>query len=1746
MRLFLRLFLQYAAKCSVIQETTFWKTMKKLLSHFLLLLCFFLAQGVQAQNFTELWERFDKAYDSDLPASALEVLHTIRQCAVASADDAQLLRALVTESIIASVLSPDSTAVTERRILEAMAREHRPVERALWLSAYGQLTQNVDSLLASVAQPELLADASTDSYATLFTKGEDSRWMHHDLLSLLTEVVMNNTELLGLSRREANEAWQKMREVYTKRGNDVALLLMLAKEMQQKNPTTSEIAGFIAEIDRLMPRIKGTNVGNYMQKTKASLTSPLLTLKIKSPENGILYPGQSYPLYVSSRHVRRPEVRVWQLQGIAGRDLHRSSLYNEQEMKRLCSKAKPVLKQKIKVPVHQVPDHVSTNDTLSLKISEPGIYKIAVFEDGKIRDFTVVSCTRVIPVFLSYRQDSTYCHRLTLIDGLTGEPFRTECTLEYADVFRGKRGQQPLSWRPVQKNEGETFVLDGMKDVILHARVGTDDYLPLFDVPVTFEGYSSTTEVRSEARVYTDRAIYRPGQEVQFGGVVYSQNGDETRALPQWKGRITLLNPSRKEVMQTTVSTGEYGDFSGKFSLPDPIMPGIYQIRLFGNGLSRTSRIRIEEYKRPTFSVRLESPSPDSLYQRRNWAVGDTLTLTGTVKTYSGVPISGATVQWTTTRSTDFYHIYAHKAQAMAGGNVLTDADGRFEIGLRLTGINDESDGFSGASDWCRLNFTTECTVTANNGESVSASKHLYTTNPSAVEARQTAEVPVVSTKVSDDRSHGSIVIRQPGAWVFCDIAADKGGIVHSEVLQVTDSLRLDIEWKPEYGESATLHLAWYAQGNLETRDVTVERPTPDKRLVLSWSTFRNTLQPGENERWTLSVHRPDGTPANALVMTRLYDASLDAVARADWDFHIGFHRRSNPVRRLAESFYFNSRLQHSIPVRIPNLQFSEWQSTMFSYGVSELSQSLYLCEAKPLSNKALSMPRMAQGSQMKMTADYAAPAIAENGASTDELEEVATENAAEDVPIRENFDETAFFFPSLRTDSVGNVTMEFRLPESLTQWNFTAFAHDVRMNFGFLRDTVVARKELMTEIAAPRFLRHGDMTEIAVTVRNISSDFRSGTLSFFLSDAATGRSLQADKTRFALQSGASETYRFSIKADFLRLGIPADSIDVSDVLAEAMAQLLVKAVAVTDADGDGRRFSDGEQRGIPLLSGRVMVETAVPFTLQGRGSRTINVKALDLKRLMREDALCKPVVSVDYTDNPLWSVVRCVPNLLKDDAISANAHALRLYIVQIARYLTEQIPEAADLLPPQTSIEALRYSALDRLKERQNADGGFSWMPGFRSSFWVTVDVSMLLARQQCLTRSDIAAEMLQKAMGYMERNADEAVLEMQRNHLGDAVSETLMRYLYVRTLLDLEPRSSEKHLLKHAAGMRKELTMYGKALQARVLAEAAAVAGMPKNLSTSCVVAADLAMQSLVEHSVSTPEMGRYFDTPRAERGWKSYRIPTQVAAIEALSDRQLLLYRDGWLAKQDAGALRDEMMLWLLQSKRTQLWESSRASADATYALLQGYDAEGRTFQPLTPEGHWQRTLDAQETKALVNSGGYTLASDHDGLAWGSLRARYSVRADAAEYAGSGLSVERRWQVKHQEGWTDLPDGAAAQAAMLTPGTRVRQVITVVAERDFDHVCVEAGRAACMEPVEPLSGNVRTESLWTYRMVRDVRNDYFIEHLPKGKHTLHEEYFVDRSGHFSTGLVHVFCAYAPEFAGFAPASTLDSGMK
>lgn len=1731
--------------------------MKRYLSVLFALLCLCLPQAVRAQDYAELWQRFAKAYDSDLPASALEVLHTIRQKAIAGNDDAQLLRALTTECVVARDISPDSAEVTERRVREAMVRETRPVERALWRSAYGQLANNADSLLASVAQPELLADACTDDYATLFDKGADSRWMHHDLLSLLTQVVMDSRGFRGVSQRDADGAWQRMREVYARRGNEVALLLMRYREMQDSSPTDAEIGGFIAEINRLMPKIKGTNVGTVMKNYVDNAVAPKVDLWLKTPESGTLYPGKPCPLYLQTRHVRRAEVRVWLLQGITGRDLLPSVTYDIDAKRALCNRAKPLLKQTIRVPQHEIPDYVTAKDTLSLSISEPGIYKIEVREDGKIRDFTVVSCTRVAPLFFRYYKGTDCRVSLTLVDAYSGEPLRQECALEYASA-PGRRLAPRVSWKALQESSPGSFRLDDKKDLIFHAKAGKDVYFPTFDMTCYGRGYVPVQKMQAMTRIYTDRALYRPGQQVRYGGVVYSQLGDVLQAIPDWKGKISLLDSRQKEIGSAAVSTDETGDFSGTFDLPNPLTPGSYRLHLTGNDMSRSMYIRVEEYKRPTFRVELQVPSPDSLYQRPQWELGDTLTLKGTVKTYSGVPVSGASVQWTTTRTLNFWR--SSDADAKVEGTAETDDAGTFEIGVRLRDISDETVENGGRFPWLTFRFDTHCIVTAPNGESEQASRSVVARRPAPAGTVEEPGQPVASAEVSDDATHGTLTLRRPGAWVYYDVVSALGEIVASQVLQVTDSVRFDVEWAASYGDAATAYMAWMHEGHFDSRMVKVERPKPDKRLLLSWATFRDNLQPGQEETWTLTVRRPDGTPADAVVMARLYDASLDALEKSDWTFGVNFQRYMGLVARERQGYDFVDRLSYLSPQKYAGLKFSIWKPSMISY-YGGRGRNYFVYESATNAAPAPMARTMGLGTmkQKAVMADFAAAdavageAVLEESAveekkSAAESEESAAESgesAAEMMAVRSNFDETAFFMPSLRTDAEGNVTMQFTLPEKLTQWNFSAFAHDGAMNYGLLSDTVVARKELMVEIAAPRFLRHGDRTDIPVTVRNLSGRDCRGTLHFFLADAASGRKLQAGDNRFDLRPGASSVVTFSVNADLAKLGIPADSIDNSDLLAEAMAQLLVKAVAVADTDAEGHASSDGEQWGIPLLSGRVMVETAVPFTLQGKGARDIDVSALNLKQLTKADPLSRPEVTVDYTDNPLWSVVRAVPALLDEETLSANSLALRLYIVEMARYLTEHVAGVDSLLPPGASIEALRHSAHDLLKDRQHADGGFGWMPGSHSSLWTTVDVALLLARQQRLTGSDIAAEMLGKAMKYMEREAERAVADMKKaKHTGD-ISETLLRYLYVRTLLDLNPRAAEEYLLGFVTDSKKSLTMYGKGVQAQVLARAAA-GKVSQKLAASCIVAADLAMQSLVEHTVATPEMGRYFDTPRAERGWKSYRIPTQVMALEALSNKNLQAYGQGWLAKQDIPALQREMMLWLLQSKRTQQWESSRASADATYALLRGYGSEGQTFQPLTPEGRWQRTLSPQEVQKLAAAGNYRLAAGHDGVAWGSVRVRYSTHVSGVEYAGSGLAVERSWQVWQDGQWKDLPDGAGAQARLLKVGAKVRQVLHVTADRDFDFVCLEAGRPACMEPLQALSGSFGAGSLWAYRMVRDVRNDYYIEHLPKGKHTLAEEYIVDRSGRFSTGLVHIACAYAPEFAGYAPSSTLESGAK
>ena len=549
--------------------------------------------------------------------------------------------------------------------------------------------------------------------------------------------------------------------------------------------------------------------------------------------------------------------------------------------------------------------------------------------------------------------------------------------------------------------------------------------------------------------------------------------------------------------------------------------------------------------------------------------------------------------------------------------------------------------------------------------------------------------------------------------------------------------------------------------------------------------------------------------------------------------------------------------------------------------------------------------------------------------------------------------------------------------------------------------------------------------------------------------------------------------------------------------------------------------------------------------------------------------------LSVELSSNPTWYAVTALPVLAGSaSCVSAIDWATRYYAFTIGQFVARNNPEVqrlvqkneeevdklatlkteglTDATPWLQRAEAEKqrsaalhqlfdeeiaaaqlYTAIDKLKALQKEDGSYCWYPGMNGNALITLEVAQLLARTECLTQRENARihDQLSKAFYYLQKDVAEDVRDMkqyEKKHKTQlAPSEYCMRYLYLLTLMGLKFDDDAQYLLNRAVALRHELTMYGKALSVIIF-----------DRNGKCAEAA-IALKSLKEHTVSSSEKGRYFDTPRAEWSWHSYRIPSQCAAIEALH------------AMNDE-ATASEMRLWLLQAKRTQMWETTRATSDAVYALLMSSDTT--TVMPLSTQTPLYYTLynkkrivgqNAPSDSEMSTTVGYvkqiytkdqaieatSLKVDKrsDGLSWGAVYASFMAPIEEVTTEGKGLQITRRFERKQGMEWVALTD-----VSLLQKGDRVRQVFTIEADRDYDFVSLSADHAANMQPVRPLSGYAWDTALPAYRAVHDASTDYFIEQLRKGKHQFAEEFFVDRTGSFSNGVARIQCVYAPEFQG------------
>ena len=973
-------------------------------------------------------------------------------------------------------------------------------------------------------------------------------------------------------------------------------------------------------------------------------------------------------------------------------------------------------------------------------------------------------------------------------------------------------------------------------------------------------------------------------------------------------------------------------------------------------------------------------------------------------------------------------------------------------------------------------------------------------------------------------------------AYLLVDLFNSEGHIGKERIKLNNEVRKFSFSYQPEYGKGLKANFALYRDGRLFTRDVYLQRPAPDKQLHLKWNTFRNHLLPGQQEEWILKITDKEGRPADAALLASMYDASLNQLfeRRHNYSLHFGSGWWSNDyihashsdvyMRPAFKEFRYNTGLE---------LVKRGVYNQLMHFGDRSVRVGDYVMMARP-------MLKMAMNNSVFAEADVE---VTESGTVQKDDTTIEVPDADKQPPVyalRENFNETAFFYPQLRTDSLGCVSIAFTLPDALTEWDFMAYAHTRDMDYGVLNERIRVSKPFMVQPNMPRFVRTGDHVIISASLVNMSDQPIEGRVVMTLLHPLTQRVVYTSSQGFKVGQSATGQVDFDFRAD-------------------AKSDVLVCRIEAHAGD-----FSDGEQHYLPVLSDRMVVTESVPIQLEGKeltkvavnhlfnnGSRTASRKRMVVEMTAHPDwyaVQALPFMSAPHTDNALsWAgayyanavaqhIVHAHPRIrhlmeswkMKSDGASFVSELEKH--PQLKQILLEESPWLMDartaseqrsrikLLFDLNAMGSRQSKAIDRLSSLQLADGSWSWFKGMKGNLFITTHVIEYMARLKSMGIGiDAKAQrMYERGLSFLTTNVrDEWKQKQQLEQQGNfpfALSETTLRYLYICALdssaqqyADLQLNQSLIAVMK---GKSNQYTIYGKSLMAIVM-HAHGAADEAQRL-----------LASLRQYALYNKEMGRYFDGHNAYYSWYANRIPTHVVAMEAI---ELIDPNDSELA---------EMKQWLLKQKQVQHWGTTPATADAVHAFLctgkRGFSAEGSMKAVygkqtiVTPDdalGYVCAELAAGAARQVE------ISHHGEGMAWATLYAQCTDKLENIKsFDGKGLGIVRRYIVNGKE---------IHEGEVLHVGDRVTVRIVVSADRDMDFIQVKDSRAACMAPVEQMSGYRWASGTGYYYVSRDASTQLFIDRLRKGTHQMEYEVMIDRKGEYQLGTASVQSAYSPQFA-------------
>ena len=1568
---------------------------------------------------------------------------------------------------------------------------------------------------------------------------------------------------------------------------------------------------------------------NILKNWVSTIKQPNLNYTI---DNNV-YPGDKQKIQLRFKNVSNVTFTVYQIKAST--------------LEFLNSDKKELNREKVYSHTFRLPKHLVTQDTLlEIPVQAPGLYQLSVNSSAQSlkTDSLYFNASKLSSIA---RKTSEKGYNILVCDLTSGKPIQGAKVKLYKRTYPNYE----LLAEVTSDANGIATIKNLNANRFYQVTLGSDDHGPVNQMP--YQYFSHPQPTKEQINLFTDRAVYRPGQTVYFSGICWEADSSGAKAITNCKHTVILRDANQQEIAKQELAVNSFGSFAGSFVLPQEVLNGEFTI-LAGNA---SHMITVAEYKRPKFEITF-----DPLKQA--YKLGDNLTITGIAKSYSGVNIENGKVSYSISESTFGWGTF--QQTPILAGATQTDSKGEFQFSFNTPKTSDFAQGIQPRM-FPSYRYRVTVTITSPNGETQEAefiininnqNYQLTTLVTPEINKDQPVEIPVIAQnangyklnqkihytlsslkplqKLGDEYDYSNppvdkeiltgtfttgekenlelklsdypsgaylltftgegenkeISTRQiiylyslqdkrppyltynwiiqektqcnPGenaeillgtsakdVYVLYEIYANGQFVARERFMLNDENTRLTIPYLNSYGETADVLISYVKNGEFFQNRIMLSKKQESNHLNIITKTFRDHLTPGQQEEWSFIIKNAQEKPAMAEMMTTMYDASLDQFGKNEWYFNPVYNYRSitpdwnympnRQTRNLYRYFYPQSN-------EVPRFEYDRLNlyglNTFYFNGMG----NIVICgygSTRSTKNIILAdqvVEEVAEADHTLSLSDGKKISLSPGAKQEARVaKQQAVEETPQNIPLRQNFQETAFFYPQLLTDPQGNIVIKFTVPEATTTWRFMALAHTKDMHFGQIEKSIITSKEFMVSTNLPRFVRTGDKIVLQATINNLTEKVQQGNAYLELFNPSTEVVLSKQNVPFNVSARQNQTVSFEFTAP--------ENIDL----------LGCRIVA------NSQQFSDGEQHVLPIVPNATLVTQTLPVFTMKQGAQTFT---LDTPK-----GVSPYRFTLEFTANPIWYAVLALPTIntpqtenVTDITASyyvstvasaiatanpqitsaiktwltnpkstltsplAKNQELKSVLLQLSPWMTEAQNETERMHSLGELLDVNRQNyitsqSLNKLTELQNEDVGWSWFKGFQSSTFMTENVLEAMSRLTQLgvtEHSEQAKKMQIKALNFLDRNIQTS-FEKYKGKAG--YSEIL--YLYTRSAYRDIPLTNalaaHKYYLNDLEQSWTTLSLYEKALLATTLYR------YGKQETAKQII------RSLKEYSTTTPEMGMFWANNRPTLFTNS-ALQTHVAIMSAFHEIE------------DDSNDTELMKQWLLRQKQTLNWGNTPTTVDAIYALLlTGNDQlavqenlsvkVGNQKLQLTPEesklGYIKQSFSEKEiTKKMLN---VTLTKNTQQASWGGLYLQYFEKLDKITKHSGGISVQKQLFIEKDSKLIPLANQP------LKVGDKINIRITVNTDQDMQYVHLKDLRAGCFEPTEQLSGNRWQELLLYYQETTDVATNFFFDFLPKGTHVFEYTVWIAQSGTYQDGITTLQCIYAPQYSANSDARSI-----